>query len=113
MDVSRERLEHVFQIAAGANLLIALGVIAMAVGIWRIYRASSPWAAILCGALSAVVLAGWACGIEGPGGVAASSLESNTGSSNHGWTTGRGHSRIISVLGHDNTRAPCSENQST
>jgi len=58
--VARERVEHVFQVAVFANLLIALGVVAMAVGIWRIYRASSQWAAVLCGVLSVVVLAGWA-----------------------------------------------------
>lgn len=42
-----------------ANLLIALGVVALAVGIWRIYRTDEPWAAPLCVALSVWVMAGW------------------------------------------------------
>lgn len=42
-----------------ANLLIALGVVALAVGVWRIYRPTQPWAAVLCVALSLWVMAGW------------------------------------------------------
>lgn len=39
-----------------ANLLIALGVVALAVGVWRIYRPSETWARNLCVALSLWVL---------------------------------------------------------
>ncbi len=42
-----------------ANGLIALGVIALSVGIWRIYRVMDLWAGVLCAALSLWVLAGW------------------------------------------------------
>jgi len=42
-----------------ANLLIALGVVALAVGVWRIYRAQDGWAAGLCALLSLWVMGGW------------------------------------------------------
>ena len=41
-----------------ANYMISFGVIALAVGVWRIYRPSQPWAQQLCAALSLWVLAG-------------------------------------------------------
>jgi hypothetical protein len=43
-----------------ANALIGLGVIALAIGIWRIYRSSEPWGAPLCVVLSIWVVASWA-----------------------------------------------------
>jgi hypothetical protein len=43
-----------------ANGLIATGVVALAVGIWRIYRAREAWAGATCAALSLWVVAGWA-----------------------------------------------------
>jgi len=42
-----------------ANGMIALGVVALAVGIRRIYRVSDAWAAPLCMGLSTWVLVGW------------------------------------------------------
>lgn len=42
-----------------ANLLIALGVVALGVGIWRIYRPAEPWAGALCAGLGLWVLSGW------------------------------------------------------
>lgn len=51
---------HVFHLVVVANLLIALGVVALAVGVWRIYRATEPWAVVVCGLGVAWVLSGWA-----------------------------------------------------
>jgi hypothetical protein len=42
-----------------ANLLIALGVVALSIGVWRIYRSSEKWAGAACAALSLWVMAGW------------------------------------------------------
>jgi hypothetical protein len=56
----RGQTEDLFRIVAGANLLIALGVVALAVGVWRIYRPSQTWAAVLCSGFSIAVLIGWA-----------------------------------------------------
>jgi hypothetical protein len=50
---------HVFDVVVTANLLIALGVVALSVGVMRIYRASETWARWLCSALVVWVLAGW------------------------------------------------------
>ena len=41
-----------------ANYMISFGVVALAVGVWRIYRPSQPWAQHLCIALSLWVLGG-------------------------------------------------------
>lgn len=56
----RGQTDDIFALVVGANLLIALGVIALAVGVWRIYRSSSAWGGALCGAFSVAVLGGWA-----------------------------------------------------
>jgi hypothetical protein len=42
-----------------ANGMIALGVVALAVGVWRIYRPSERWAMALGGVLSLWVMVGW------------------------------------------------------
>lgn len=52
--------DHLFRLVVAANLPIAVGVVALAVGIWRIYRASEAWAMAACGALAVWVLGGWA-----------------------------------------------------
>lgn len=54
-----QRPEELFAPVVFANLLIALGVIALAVGVWRIYRPAEPWARATCAALSLWVLGGW------------------------------------------------------
>ena len=41
-----------------ANYLISLGVISLAIGVWRIYRPTQGWAMALCAGLSVWVLAG-------------------------------------------------------
>lgn len=48
-----------FAWVVGANALIALGVVALAVGVWRIYRPAEPWARVVCAALSLWVMGGW------------------------------------------------------
>ena len=57
---ARGQTDGVFALVVGANLLIALGVVALAVGVWRIYQPSNSWAAVLCGVLSVAVIGGWA-----------------------------------------------------
>jgi hypothetical protein len=42
-----------------ANLLIGLGVVALAVGVWRIYRPAERWAMAACALLSLWVMGGW------------------------------------------------------
>lgn len=56
---ARGQLENLFSLAVAANMLIAFGVVALAVGVWRIYRPSDRWASVLCGVLSFWVVAGW------------------------------------------------------
>lgn len=51
--------ERVFDLVVIANLLIAAGVVSLAIGIWRIYRASEAWAIGICVLLAAWVLGGW------------------------------------------------------
>jgi hypothetical protein len=50
----------IFRLVVVANLLIAAGVVALSIGIMRIYRPTEGWATALCFALIAWVLAGWA-----------------------------------------------------
>jgi hypothetical protein len=49
-----------FDLAVVANLLIAVGAAALAIGIWRIYRPGQKWAGVVCGVLAAWVIGGWA-----------------------------------------------------
>ena len=49
----------IFRLVVFANLLIATGVVALSIGIMRIYRPTDGWATAFCFALIAWVLAGW------------------------------------------------------
>jgi len=59
-EMARQRdPSELFAPIVAANLLIALGVVALAVGVWRIYRPAEAWARTTCIVLSLWVMAGW------------------------------------------------------
>lgn len=69
----------VFRLVVAANFLIACGVVALAFGVWRIYRAAEAWPKLVCAGLALWVLGSWAWTSAGEGlPLIASSSAANT-----------------------------------